>query len=126
MIMKLPRASEPQGVQRASDALHKIANEQHHCAMLVFGDSAQAAEIAASAETRVGGDPSRLVVHIPDVSVLDASPELTFLATMIEDGVEAVAMTLDFKVSSRLRGEQALRLHDLEIAFARAQQGIES
>ena len=126
MTLILSRSSEPQGTQHATAALHAIMHAKRQCALLVFGDTARAAETAASAETRVDGDSSRLVVQIPDVSVLHGSPDLEFLATMVKEGVEAVAMTLDFKVSSRLRAEGPFLLHDLELAFARAQQGVES
>ena len=90
---------------------------------MVFGDTPRARDIAQRATVRAEDHPARQVVVMPDRRVAEGAPDLARFIGLSEDGTEIAFFTLDFKLSSRLRGEDALSFAKLELAFASALAG---
>jgi hypothetical protein len=122
----LPVSSAPQGAARAQGLLREVADQRVRCTMLVFGDSDDAREIASRADVRAHGHAFRQVVWIPDITVVNGVPRYGWLAKAQGDGWDAVAATIRFETSSRLRRPDALRFYLLEKAFAEALAGTVS
>jgi hypothetical protein len=109
--------------QRAKALLLQVATDRQHCAILVFGDTEQAREIASRADVRATGDPFRKVVLVPNPAVLDGEAQFSDVLSAQAGGADAVAVTIDFRVSSTLSGDKATDFLALEQAFADALAG---
>jgi hypothetical protein len=109
--------------QRAKTLLGQLAADRRHCAIIVFGDSERAREIASRADVRAEGHPFRRVVLVPSPQVLAGEPQFAPLLRAQAGGAEAVTVTLDFKPSRALSGDEALDFFVLEKAFAAALAG---
>ena len=113
-------SSDPERAQRL---LSQVADDRRHAAIVVFGNTERAREIASRADVRAEGHPFRRVVLVPDLTVLAQSARFAWLVDAASDGVEAVAVTLDFRLSARLSGDVAVDFDGLEKAFADATAG---
>jgi len=109
--------------ERARSLLGQIADDRQHSAIVVFGSTERAREIASRADVRADGNPFRRVVLVPEPSVLAQDARFAFLAAAASAGAEAVAVTLDFRLSARLSGPDAVDFSILEGAFADATSG---
>ncbi|HUQ01021.1 MAG TPA: hypothetical protein VM261_00940 [Kofleriaceae bacterium] len=119
----LPVSSAPQGTTRAQALLREVADQRVRCTVLVFGDSNDSREIASRADVRAHGHAFRQVVWVPDIAVVNGVPRYRWLTEAHGDGWDAVAATIRFETSSRLRRPDALRFYLLEKAFADALAG---
>lgn len=124
-MLILPVAEAPNGAADARRLLLEVADQRTKVSIVVFGDDAHRRQIASRADVRADGHPFRRVVWIPDPSVLAGDETFSVLARAAANQDEAVAMTLQFRVSSRLRGGAAISFIELERAFARALEGME-
>jgi len=118
-MLILPTSDAP----RARTLLGQVAADRQHCAIIVFGDTERAREIASRADVRATGDPFRKVVLVPSPAVLKGDPQYAALLGAQAGGAEAVAVTIDFRVSSTLSGDDATDFLALEQAFADALAG---
>jgi hypothetical protein len=119
----LPTSKARDGVARAQKLLHEAADQRVHCTMVVFGDGDRPREIASRADVRSENDPFRGVIWIPDVAILEGDAAFQPLLARYNAGDEAVALTIQFEVSSALRGDAALDWYEIELALARAGAG---
>ena len=103
--------------------LAELAADRVHCAIIVFGDSERAREVASRADVRAQGHPFRRVVLVPKPAVLNGEPTFSPLLAFVAQGVDAVAVTIDFRISSTLSGPMAVDFLALEQAFADALAG---
>jgi hypothetical protein len=122
-MLILPTRGRSDGVKVALELLDQIANQRMQVSIIVFDDGDRPREIASRADVRADGHPGRRVVWIPDMSVLDAVSRYAFLLKARTAGAEAVALTLDFVLSSHLSGPTATKFTRLETAFAAALAG---
>lgn len=125
-MLILPRKDAPDGKADAQRLLLEVVNQRVKVSLIVLGDDDHRRKIASRADVRADGHPFRRVVWIPDIEVLADQPRFAVLVDAIGKGDEAVAMTLEFKLSSRLRGAEAESFIKLEQAFARALAGHEA
>jgi hypothetical protein len=108
---------------RAKALLGQVAADRKRCALVVFGDGERGHEIASRADVRAEGNPFRQVVLVPKPSVLAGDPQYATLLRLQADGAEVVALTIDFRASSTLSGDDATDFFELERAFANALEG---
>ena len=109
--------------QRAQALLGQVATDRRRCAVIVFGDTERAREIASRADVRAEGHPFRCVVLVPDSKVLQGGAPFGAILRAHANGAEAVAVTLDFRLSSTLSGDDATDFLVLEESFASALAG---
>jgi hypothetical protein len=95
----------------AHEQLAKI-RKQKTCTMFVFNE-----ELAELAQTRVAHD-LRQVAFVEKRSVLEDAPDYEDLNAALTDGVVIITMTVEFRVSSTLKGKPDEV--DVEDAFAEA------
>lgn len=123
-MLILPTASAPNGTADAQRLLLEVVNQRVKVSIIVLGDDAQRRQIASRADVRAEGHPFRRVVWVPDPTVLAGVAAFAAVAAAAANQDEAVAMTLQFQISSRLRGAQAISFIELDMAFARALAGV--
>src|SRR5687768_8969463 len=122
-VIILPTSQAERGVERAIALLTEVATERRTVVIVVLGEGDRPREIASRADVRADGHPSRRVIWIPDLSVLDGSDRFGFLLREAGRGVEALALTLAFEPSVRLAGDDATKFVQLEQAFNHAMAG---
>jgi hypothetical protein len=123
-MMILPLSTGPDGLARAQSLLRDVEQQRRICTLFVFRDSDDSREIASRADVRASGHPFRQVVWIPDPRVLVGEARFRWLADADAQGWDAMAATIDFRPSSRLRWPDAKRFMLLEKAFAEALAGV--
>jgi hypothetical protein len=122
-MLILPTSAAVRGTDRAQRLLQDVVRQRVHATLIVFGDGDRPREIASRADRRAENNPFRAVVYVPDATVLDGVDMFAALRDQHRGGAEAVALTIQFQVSSSLRGDAATDFFELEQAFARAGAG---